>query len=345
MNGILKKELFPRWLEGLSSYRIYAPARRGDQWRYEVADGSYRLDRSYTRTAESSKTIVFPQREVLLKFEAGQGGLDIGEVLPEEKPCIVLGVRPCDARALTLLDRVFQDDFEDPYYRARRSAALLVGLACSTPPSPGCFCLSVGGSPFSSEGLDVLLVDLGDRYLVESFTPGGDSLIRGLKDVFSEPTAEDRQTAERLKVESEKEIKRQVSEVGAIPAKLKDMYDSPFWEEESLRCIRCGICTYLCPTCHCFDINDETSSSVPLRGTRVRTWDTCQFPDFTMHSSGHNPRPDRASRLRQRILHKFLYFVERHNVYQCTGCGRCVTACPVGIDITEVLNKAGGYER
>ena len=122
------------------------------------------------------------------------------------------------------------------------------------------------------------------------------------------------------------------------------MFDSPFWDDESMSCIRCGICTYLCPTCHCFDINDEVISSYPLKGKRVRTWDNCQFPDFTMHSSGHNPRPDKASRLRQRILHKYNYFVEKYGHYQCTGCGRCVSKCPVGIDIIEVLNKVNDYE-
>jgi L-lactate utilization protein LutB len=122
------------------------------------------------------------------------------------------------------------------------------------------------------------------------------------------------------------------------------MFDSSFWEEESLSCIRCGICTYLCPTCHCFDINDEVTSSFPLKGKRIRTWDNCQFPDFTMHSSGHNPRPDKASRLRQRIYHKYHHFIEIYEKYQCTGCGRCVSKCPVGIDIIEVLNKVKNHD-
>ena len=121
------------------------------------------------------------------------------------------------------------------------------------------------------------------------------------------------------------------------------MFDTPFWDKESLSCIQCGICTYLCPTCHCFDINDEVASSAPLKGKRVRTWDNCQFPDFTMHSSGHNPRPDKASRLRQRILHKFQYFVELYENFQCVGCGRCISKCPVGIDIIEVLDKVRDY--
>ena len=117
---------------------------------------------------------------------------------------------------------------------------------------------------------------------------------------------------QKIKLDSEKKIKRQVKNINKIPPKIKGMFDSMLWDEESMSCIRCGICTYLCPTCHCFDIADELISSSPIKGKRIRTWDTCQFPDFTMHSSGHNPRPDKASRLRQRIMHKFQYFVEIH---------------------------------
>jgi ferredoxin len=147
----------------------------------------------------------------------------------------------------------------------------------------------------------------------------------------------------KIHADAEKKLKRGVKDVAKIPPELKEMFESPFWDEESMSCLRCGICTYLCPTCHCFDISDEVTSISPFEGYRIRTWDNCQFPDFTMHSSGHNPRPDKASRLRQRIMHKYQYFVELYDHYQCTGCGRCISKCPVGIDIIEVLNKVRDY--
>lgn len=341
MEKVLLKKAFPQWVKKLESYTIYSPQKDGDFWNYEVIRNSGIIDLDYLNTVLSPKKIIFPQREVLLEFStSNEEELKVKEVLPEETPSVIFGVRPCDAKALALTDKVFGGDFKDPYYWKRRSSTILIGLTCKTPPSPDCFCLSVDGSPHSKEGLDILMTDLGDKYYAESFTKKGDKLLNLAKVLFKNPTAKDKKDLEKIKTESKKKIKRQIKDTEKIPAKLKDMFDSPFWDEESLSCIRCGICTYLCPTCHCFDMNDEVTSSSPIQGERVRTWDNCQFPDFTMHSSGHNPRPDKASRLRQRILHKFQYFVELYKNYQCTGCGRCISKCPVGIDIIEVLEKA-----
>lgn len=341
MEKVLSKKAFPQWVKKLESYTIYAPQKDGDLWNFEVIKNSKIIDLDYLNTVLSPKKIIFPQREVLLEFgTSNEEELKVKEVLPEEMPSVIFGVRPCDAKALTLTDKVFGGDFKDPYYWKRRNLTTLIGLTCNTPPSSNCFCLSVDGSPHSKEGLDILMTDLGDKYYTESFTKKGDELLNLAKVLFKSPTAKDKKDLEKIKTESKKKIKRQIKDTEKIPAKLKDMFDSPFWDEESLSCIRCGICTYLCPTCHCFDMNDEVTSSSPIQGERVRTWDNCQFPDFTMHSSGHNPRPDKAARLRQRILHKFQYFVELYKNYQCTGCGRCISKCPVGIDIIEVLEKA-----
>jgi len=344
MEKVLSKKALPQWVKKLESYTIYSPQKDGDFWNYEVIKNSEIIDLDYLNTVLSPKKIIFPQREVLLEFStSNEEELKVNEVLPEETPSVIFGVRPCDAKALTLTDKVFGGDFKDPYYWKRRNSTALVGLACNTPPSPNCFCLSVDGSPHSKEGLDILMTDLGDKYYAESFTKKGNELLNLAKALFKNPTAKDKKDLEKIQAESKKKIQRQIKDTKKIPPKLKEMFNSSFWDEESLSCLRCGICTYLCPTCHCFDMNDEVTSSSPIKGERVRTWDNCQFPDFTMHSSGHNPRPDKASRLRQRILHKFQYFVELYKNYQCTGCGRCISKCPVGIDIIEVLEKARDY--
>jgi ferredoxin len=295
-------------------------------------------------TAVPIKKVVFPQQEYFFEFRESDGnGLKITELFPDATPVVVFGVRPCEGKALLLTDKVFGGDYEDLYYWRRRKATALVGLGCATPPSAHCFCLSVDGSPHSKEGLDILLTDLGEAYYVESLTEKGDQLVKAGGDLFKNPKPGEKARAGKIHKEAEKKISRSLKRIENVPLKLRDMFDSPFWGEESMSCIRCGICTYLCPTCHCFDLNDEVESSAPLLGRRVRTWDTCQFPDFTMHSSGHNPRPDKASRLRQRINHKFQYFVDVWKDYQCTGCGRCISLCPVGIDIIKVVEKVRDY--
>lgn len=345
MEKILTKKSFPHWVEKLKSYKIIAPVKDNNIWNFEIIDNPDDMDLNYSNTVLSPKKFIFPQREAFFEFGSkNETGYEVKEILPEEDLMVIFGVRPCDARALLLTDLVFSGDFQDQYYWKRRHSTTLVGLSCVTPPSQNCFCLSVDGSPFSKEGLDILLTDLGNHFYVESLTEKGDHLIKLAADLFTNSQAKDKAQVEENRKESEKRIARQIKNVKGIPLKLKKMFDSEFWNEESLSCIRCGICTYLCPTCHCFDINDEIISNYPLKGKRIRTWDNCQFPDFTMHSSGHNPRPNKASRLRQRISHKYQYFVEIYKHYQCTGCGRCVSKCPVGIDIIEVLNKVSSYE-
>ena len=344
MDKILSKKAFLQWVNKLQSYTIYSPTKSEDIWTYEIIKFPEEIDLDFCTTALSPKKIIFPQREIFLEFKkTDDDEAEIEEILPEDEPTVIFGVRPCDAKAVTLMDKVFGGDFMDPYYWKRRNQTILVGLACNTPPSPNCFCLSVEGSPYSTDGLDILMTDLGDKYYIESLTKNGDKLLNLAKILFTQPHVKDKKDKQKIQVDSEKLIKRQIKDLKKVPPKLKGMWDSPFWDEQAMSCLRCGICTYLCPTCHCFDINDEVLSHAPLKGKRVRTWDNCQFPDFTMHSSGHNPRPDKASRLRQRIMHKFQYFVENYKDYQCTGCGRCVSKCPVGIDIIEVLDKVRDY--
>lgn len=339
MDKILAKNDFPRWLEALASHRLFVPRLVDDVWTYQLVEAPAGVELADVQTAVPAKAVVFPQREDFFAFVEGADGVALTELSPDGSPAVVFAVRPCEAKAATLTDLVFGGEFTDGYYEKRRKATALVGLACLTPPSTNCFCLSVDGSPHGTDGLDVLLTDLGDSYFVEALTERGEALVQAAGGVFTAPKAEDKARMMRLHGESEKKLRRSIDRLKVVPEKLRGMFDSPFWDREAMSCIRCGICTYLCPTCHCFDMNDEVESTTPLRGKRVRTWDTCQFPDFTMHSSGHNPRPEKASRLRQRINHKFQYFVEVWNQYQCTGCGRCITLCPVGIDLVKVVEK------
>lgn len=339
METILKKDKLGQWVAELGgSAQVFAPAFADDVWSYQPVAAGAELRLDHTNPVRPPKGFALPQREVLYRFrqEPGQAP-QLTPTLPQPKPAVVLGVRPCDGRAMVRNDTVFGCGVADPYYQARRESLTLVGLACATPPSPNCFCQSLGGSPQSEDGLDALMTELDGRYHIKALTPKGEALLSG--GLFDTVSAADGKQVAAAHAAASAQPQRAIRNLDRVADGLKANFDSPEWSTLAQACIGCGICTYLCPSCHCFDINDEVTGQSPLAGERVRTWDNCQFPDFTMHSSGHNPRENTGARLRQRVLHKFLYFVENHKTQMCTGCGRCITHCPVGIDIVRVVGE------
>lgn len=344
MEKTLKKSDLSNWVRKLSDFDLYAPTRENDHWKFTQVPHLESLPDDYSKVNVPLKKVVLPNREVLFNFEDNRnGGPHLQEVLPEERKMIVFGVRGCDARGVSLLSKVFSESSPDIYFERRRNQVYVVGLSCFPLPEESCFCLSVGGGPFSTQGMDILLSDIGGKYFVEVLTPKGEKLVELGREFFTEPNDQDRKDRLEREKKAREMFLHGIQETEKMTDLLHRLFEDGLWKTESFRCLKCGICTYLCPTCHCFDIADELSSPAPLQGKRVRVWDTCQFPDFTMHSSGHNPRPNKASRLRQRIMHKFLYFVETFGEIMCTGCGRCVSKCPVGIDIVDILNKVASH--
>ncbi|MGQ9629281.1 MAG: 4Fe-4S dicluster domain-containing protein [bacterium] len=323
----------------IADYEVFAPQRRAGLISFERVSSPEDVLLNYTNSKGSPKGLFFPRSESLFAFRK-RGYADF-EVEAPPAPAqgvmrrLIFGMRPCDTRSLTLLDRVFDDcDYRDPYYISRRENTTIVGLACSEPLRT-CFCTSVGGGPASPEGSDILLVELeGGRYFVDVLTEKGRDLVDRY-DVWEDADEVDvagKAAAEKRAVES---ISSRV-ETDGLKEKLDGAFDAEFWDELHRKCLGCGICTYLCPTCHCFDITDEM---IKEEGRRVRSWDSCMFPLFTLHASGHNPRPSGKERWRQRLMHKFNYFVENFGEIACVGCGRCVINCPVNLDIRQVVNE------
>jgi ferredoxin len=340
MEAILKKEHLGQWIATLQERaQVYAPDFVEDAWAFTKVEAGATAELDHPNTVRPAKGFVFPQREVLYRFQLENGKApQITHTQPKVEPAVVFGVRPCDGRAMVRNDKVFCQGFQDPYYEARREQVIFVGLACAAPPSPNCFCVAVGGSPHSEDGLDAIMTELDGRYHVKALSDRGMGIVGIAKSLFQEPSAGDKQALKDAHAAALEEPQRSIAGMEHVAEALRRNFDSPLWDKLAQACIGCGACTYLCPSCHCFDINDEVTGRSPLTGERVRTWDNCQFPDFTMHPSGHNPREDTGARLRQRICHKLLYFVENHKMQQCTGCGRCITHCPVGIDIVHVAN-------
>jgi sulfhydrogenase subunit beta (sulfur reductase) len=209
-----------------------------------------------------------------------------------------------------------------------------VGHACNAPCS-SCFCTTSGCGPFHEEGLDILLVDVGDDYLVKVITEKGETLLAAAGwDTKTDTDSNER--IENMKEAAEAKITSRVSTDQLKDKSTTDLFEASFWEDVAFACINCGTCTYVCPTCWCFDIQDETYG---LSGIRMRNWDSCMYPLFTHHGSGHNPRNTKTQRVRQRFMHKLKYYVDKYdNGIQCVGCGRCVRFCPVNIDIRRVCD-------
>jgi ferredoxin len=329
----LNKDKLTDFLTVIPGGRVYGPKRSGETLKFAPFAKAGDLSLSAANTTVPPKSVVFPQTETMLRFEPGT--TDIKEpALGEEM--VLFGVRPCDARAMAIVDNVFSWDVDDPYYLTRRAKTTLVGLACLEP-CVNCFCTSVGGGPASREGLDVLMTDLGDSYLLEVLTEKGEKLCRGNEELLGQADGADKEAAQKLHEKAENQIRRHTDPAG-IPDKLPALWESGVWENVSATCLGCGICTYLCPTCHCFDMQDETEG---LEARRCRSWDSCMFSEYTLHASGHNPRPTRRERTRNRINHKYSYYVDKFNVIACVGCGRCINLCPVNIDILDILSKVG----
>ena len=340
---ILKKDQLEGFLEGLLKDNIvFGPTRKGDLLLFDRVESANDISLGRGNTMNSAKDVLFPQTERLFAYRHGEAGVEIDGPSAVEKGFILFGVRPCDARGLVLLDKVFGGPLQDPYYTEKRARTVIISMACETPDTK-CFCLAIGGGPCSTEGSDLLLLDLGDQYLVKAGSPKGMDLLKNT--VFKKANKEVLARVDVVEKEAEESMNQAgMGRVGfgeTIEKRLETLFNDPIWDDITESCLGCGICTYLCPTCHCFDILDEAGQSA---GERIRIWDSCQFPLFTHQASGVNPRPSVKERFRQRIMHKLCYLPQNGNLPGCVGCGRCVTECPVNLDIREVIQKISARE-
>jgi ferredoxin len=330
----LRKERLQGFLERLLEEReVLAPRRRGDAVVLERIDFAGDVLLEDENTKASPKFALFPQRETLFGYRAEKKGEVVLEVpRGEAKGRVLFGVRPCDARGLLLLERVFSAGCSDPYYGDKRARTVIISMGC-VHPNPTCFCRSTGGGPCSAEGSDLFFLDLGDRFLVEAASDKGAALLEAPG--FEEADETSLSLSRKIKEEAETSMQR-LDLKENLAERLNQLFEDPAWEDLAATCLGCGICTYLCPTCHCFDLCDEGAGQ---GGERIRVWDSCQFPLFTQLASGFNPRPTVKERFRQRIMHKFSYLPETHGMLGCVGCGRCITECPVNLDIREVITS------
>jgi len=325
MKATTRKDLVAWLTELMEEYTVIAPTVVEDNVLYKPVASSDEIAFDFTRTDMSPKEHFFPGTETILAITKGHGEVSLAEP-PLEREQVIFGIRPCDARGLKVLDALLlEHEPADAYYAERREKTALIGLACPEM-WPGCFCTSLGGAPDEAGDVDVMLTEAGDSYLVQTVTEKGKKLASGLAlSKVSRKRPQPRLSPESVPVPSQ-EVWQQ-------------HFDDEVWARLADRCLSCRVCTYVCPTCRCFDVRDYVTQS-GVEGSvieRLRAWDSCLSEGYRRIAGGHNPRPTKMQRLRNRFYCKFHYCPQDFGPVACVGCGRCIVACPVSIDIAEML--------
>jgi sulfhydrogenase subunit beta (sulfur reductase) len=347
--GFCSKDELADWLDKLAAQvsliapvnengvLLYREVRSANDITFPGLVKDHMAEREYPlRTNMSAKEILFPSTELLFKINMNEGEIQLEEIWPEKQQ-VVFGLPPCDARGVRILDSVFiESQPPDAHYAARREKIILVGLACREM-GASCFCTSCGSAPDDASDMDIMLSEFEEGYLIQVINEKCRSLLTQLS------YHSDTSTIKSAEVKHTTRLGSSPTSVALPDIKnMEHFFDNEVWEKVSESCLSCRICSYVCPTCRCFDVRDEMY--LPENGQeyyqRIRCWDSCSRDGYRRIAGGHTPRADEAERLRNRIFCKLYYLPQQYDLkgdIACTGCGRCIDACPVNIDITEIL--------
>lgn len=333
---ILSKPAFQDFVARLlPDYRVVGPVPHDVGYSFEEIHDPKELKMGYPTTILPPKKWLLPTKETLFKFSRVNGG--VIDNPPETPPTVILGVHTCDLHAIQLLDTVFSSGQYEIHYMERRKKTLIISIECLAPCDEHSFCKDMG-TLTADEEYDLHLTDLGDSYAIDVGTQAGAELLQK----YSSSTNATKEEIQKLNaVISAKwpkfsyRLEFDVSELSSI---MELSMKSPLWEELGNRCLACGSCTNVCPTCFCFDVKDEVELDL-VTGQRVRNWDSCQLDDFATVAGGHNFRASRALRQRHRFMRKGKYILDAHKHLGCVGCGRCARACLVDITPVSTFNE------
>ncbi len=354
---IIKKENLLKLLEKASKdYDVYLPLEDKtnaiiDFFEISSMDKDHILNLK-EKTKKSPKSVYFPSTEEIFSFEyikdinePDKTEVKLREKVEEQdeglRKKILFGLKPCDTHGINLMDLVFgEGDRKDSKYIQKRKGSIIISIGCHLV-FPDCFCTSVGGDPFDFNFSDLGLIDMQDYFIVfrKSENIETEKFLNAFKDFFEEKNIDDTTLKEidATVARSKEKCDLNWEKIDAEKSSSnmdKGFNDERTWKEITNKCISCAACTYVCPTCVCFNIGDELRD---LSGERYKCWDFCTNYYYTLEASGHNPRSQVYQRYRNKGNCKYNYFYKRNKNIYCVGCGRCVDICPVGIDIREIV--------
>ena len=284
-------------------------------------------------TTRSAKDFFFPQTENLMDFKLEGKSIEVVDTREECEDFVLFGVRACDARSFELLDRVYLCEPVDTYYKNRREHGVVVTLAC-TRPEETCFCQTFGIDAADPAG-DVSVWETEDGYVLRANTEKGETFLAAHAALLEDcaDNAADAAKAQTRAIMAKLPLASLTTE-GFGQNLTKELFNRPEWAKLSESCLACGTCTFVCPTCQCYDIRDfDTGHGIK----RFRCWDSCMYSDFTKMAHG-NPRVSQLERFRQRFMHKLVYFPDNNDgIFGCVGCGRCLAQCPISMNIVKVM--------
>ncbi|MFH1006029.1 MAG: 4Fe-4S dicluster domain-containing protein [Candidatus Latescibacterota bacterium] len=305
--------------------------RRAGEYVFDKLDSAAEFATDYVGSLLPPHKYLMPGRETLVRF--GMDGAAQAQVESEDR--IVFGVRPCDLHAIQIMDRVFSDDHPDANYLAKRERTTLVGFDCMAPCDQACFCRDVGSLDVAS-GFDLLFTDLGDAFWITVGSKKGEALLNAAH--VTDAGERDSAALKTARRERRKRFPKKLdTDVYNLPLLLSGAQKSALWKKTGDKCLSCGSCTMVCPTCYCFDVQDVVDLDL-AGGDRVRVWDSCQLNDFAQVAGGESFRAARSDRVRHRINRKFLYLMNKYERPVCVGCGRCARVCLAKIKPTEIVN-------
>lgn len=333
----ISNENFGKLLGDLQQdYQVYIPFKKKIHRFYRPYTGlTDDIVIGEVRAFEPLKAFFFRAREKVAE------GFSPDVVQGDDRPVCIVGAKACDLKAFRILDHVFRDhDYADPFYVRAREANLIISADC-TCAIDTCFCLALNVKPYPQEAFDINLSPLNDGFVVETGSKKGATIIANRSTLFAEAREKlamaRSETRRRVIQAVEKNINRnQIPHQDALEGAVARNYEAEIWADEAKTCVECGACNTICPTCHCFLLYDQKDKE---HMARFRIWDACMLKDFARVAGGTNPRPELWMRLRNRFEKKFDFFPKVAGMYACTGCGRCISACPAKIDIRRILKR------